>query len=158
MLFLEEFAASQQDRKLQVFASDVSTDVVSYGRNGIYPDAIEADVSRERLMRFFTRSDHGYQVKRELRDTIIFTVQDILTDPPFPHLDMISCRNLLIYLQPDEQEKILSLFHFSLRSGGFLFLGPAETIGKLEGRFEPVSSPLRIFRRIGQPGIEPNLR
>ena len=88
-------------------------------------------------------------MNRDLRDSIVFTVQDLLTDPPFSHLDFVSCRNLLIYLQPDEQEKALLLFHFALREGGFLLLGTSETVGKLTDLFEPVSQTMRIFRRIG---------
>jgi len=149
MLFFEELAAVRRTLKLQIFASDVSADAVNYGRNGTYPDSIKADVSAERLARFFTPEQHGYRVSRDLRDSIVFTVQDLLIDPPFSHLDLISCRNLLIYLQPSEQEKVLALFHYALREGGYLVLGTSETIGKLSDRFEPVSDPLRIFRRIG---------
>ena len=130
MLFFEEFAAAKRSLKLQVFASDVSLEAIAYGRNGLYPGSITADVSGERLARFFTREDQGYRVTRNLRDSITFTIQDVLTDPPLSHLDFISCRNLLIYLQPDEQEKVLSLFHFALRESGFLFLGASETIGR----------------------------
>ena len=149
MLFLEEFAVAKRSLRLQLFASDVSADAVAFGRNGIYPDSIKADVSAARLARFFTHGNEGYQVSRDLRDSIVFTVQDLLTDPPFSHLDFISCRNLLIYLQPDEQEKVLLLFHFALEAGGLLLLGSSETIGKLADHFEPISNPLRIFRRVG---------
>jgi two-component system CheB/CheR fusion protein len=149
MLFFEEFAAVKRNLKLQIFASDASADAVAYGRNGIYPESIAADIPAERLARFFTREDHSYRVSRDLRDAITFTVQDLLVDPPFLHLDFISCRNLLIYLQPDEQEKVLLLFLFALQPGGILFLGTAETIGKLTDRFEPVSNTLRTFRRLG---------
>ena len=149
MVLLEEFALAKRSLRLQLFASDVSADAVAFGRRGIYPDSIKADVSAARLARFFTRGSEGYQVSRDLRDSIVFTVQDLLTDPPFSHLDFISCRNLLIYLQPDEQEKVLSLFHFALDAGGLLLLGSSETIGKLADHFEPISNPLRIFRRVG---------
>ncbi len=149
MLFLEEFAAAKRSLKLQVFASDVSPEAIAYGRNGLYPASIKADVSAERLARFFTREDQGYRVTRNLRDSITFTVQNVLTDPPLSRLDFISCRNLLIYLQPDEQEKVLSLFHFALRESGFLFLGASETTGKLADYFEPVPDTMRTFRRVG---------
>ena len=105
--------------------------------------------SVERLRRFFTREEHGYRISRELRDVVVFTDHDALTDPPFSRLDLVSCRNLLIYLQPDEQQKLLSLFHFALRQGGHLFLGASETIGQLTEFFQPVSDTLRIFRRTG---------
>lgn len=149
MLFLEGFEASNRKLKLQVFASDVSDDVVAFGRNGLYADSIKAEVSPERLMRFFQREHDGYRVNRDLRDAIVFTVHDLLSDPPFSHLDLISCRNLLIYLRPPEQDKILQLFHFGLREGGYLFLGSAETVGKLTDHFLPIAATLRIFRRVG---------
>ena len=149
MLFVEELAAQKNSSKLQVFASDVSPEAVAYARNGVFPQSIKDDVSAERLARFFSRENHGYRVRRDLRDPIVFTVQDLLTDPPFSRLDFISCRNLLIYLQPEEQEKVLSLFHRALWQGAVLFLGTSETIGKCTDLFEPVPNAVRVFRRIG---------
>jgi two-component system CheB/CheR fusion protein len=149
MLFFEEFAAAQRSLKLQLFASDVSPDAIAYARNGLYPHAIKADVSEERLSRFFTHEHDGYRVRPDLRDCIVFTIQDLLSDPPFSHLALICCRNLLIYLQPDEQEDILTLFHFALQEGGFLFLGASETVGRLTDLFAPVSETQRLFRRLG---------
>jgi two-component system, chemotaxis family, CheB/CheR fusion protein len=156
MLFMEAFAAAKRSMKLQVFASDVSGDAVAYGRNGLYPDSIKADVSEDRLARFFTRDHGSYRVSRDLRDAIVFTVQDVLSDPPFSHLDLVSCRNLLIYLLPNEQEKVLTLLHFALRESGYLFLGTSETIGRLTDHFEPIADTLRIFRRIG--AVQPHAR
>jgi len=150
MLFSEAFAAAKRAVKLQIFASDISADALDSARNGLYPEAISAAVSAERLQRFFTREEHGYRISRELRETVVFTDHDVLADPPFSRLDLVSCRNLLIYLQPDEQQKLLSLFHFALREGGHLFLGAAETIGQRTEFFQPVSDALRIFRRTGQ--------
>jgi two-component system CheB/CheR fusion protein len=149
MLFIEEFAATRRAVKLQIFASDINPDALDAARNGVYPETINANVSPERLQRFFTHEDQGYRVSRELRDMIVFTDHDLLADPPFSRMDVVSCRNLLIYLQPDEQRKVLSLLHFALREGGYLFLGASETIGQLTGFFEPISNTLRIFRRIG---------
>jgi two-component system, chemotaxis family, CheB/CheR fusion protein len=149
MLFSEAFAAAEHAVKLQIFASDISADALDFARDGLYPEAIGADVSAERLQRFFTREEHAYRISRELRDIVVFADHDALTDPPFSRLDLVSCRNLLIYLQPDEQQKLLSLFHFALRDGGHLFLGAAETIGQLSEFFQPVSDTLRIFRRTG---------
>ena len=106
--------AEKRNVKLQVFASDVDPDAIASAREGLYPDAIAADVSPERLARFFTKEDHGYRVSPELRSVVVFTVQDVLADPPFSRLDMISCRNLLIYLRPEAQAKVLS--HFPLRA------------------------------------------
>ena len=149
MLFVEELAAAKLSTRLQLFASDVSPEAVTYARNGVFPESIEVDVSAERLARFFTHESRSYRVRRELRDCIVFTVQDLLSDPPFSRLDLISCRNLLIYLHAEEQEKVLCMFHRSLRQGGILSLGTAETIGKMTDLFEAIPNTIRVFRRIG---------
>ena len=150
MLFLEEIAAAKRNIKLQVFASDVDEEAVALAREGRYSEAIAADVSPARLARFFTQEDHSYRVVPELRGTVVFTTQDVLADPPFSRLDLISCRNLLIYLRPEAQEKVLLLFHFALREGGVLMLGGSETVGRLDDRFEPISKAQRIYRQIGR--------
>ena len=154
MLFLEEIAAAKRNIKLQIFASDVDEDAVALAREGRYPESIAADVSPVRLGRFFTQEDHSYRVVPELRGTVVFTAQDVLADPPFSRLDLISCRNLLIYLRPEAQQKVLLLFHFALREGGVLMLGNSETVGSLDDRFEPISKTQRIYRQIGhrRPG------
>jgi len=126
MLFREAIVAAKLSTKLQVFASDVDPDAVAHARDGFYPETIAADVSPARLERFFSREDHGYRVLDELRAAVVFTVQDVLADPPFSRLDLVSCRNLLIYLAPEAQAKILSLFHFALREGGILLLGSSR--------------------------------
>jgi two-component system, chemotaxis family, CheB/CheR fusion protein len=148
MLFVEEIAAAKPAVTLQVFASDVDGDAVAFARNGIYPETIAACVSPERLARFFTKEDRGYRIASELRGIVVFTTQDVLADPPFSRLDFVSCRNLLIYLRPDAQEKVLLLFDFALREGGVLFLGGAETVANLADRFEPISGAHRIYRHI----------
>jgi len=150
MLFREQIAAAKRNIKLQVFASDVDPDAVARAREGLYPLAIEADVSSERLARFFTKEDQGYRVLPELRAVVVFTVQDVLADPPFSRLDLVSCRNLLIYLLPEAQTKVISLFHFALREGGLLLLGSSETVVNADGRFEAISKPERIYRHIGR--------
>jgi two-component system CheB/CheR fusion protein len=150
MLFREQIAAAKRSLKLQVFASDVDPDAVARAREGLYPDTIKADVSPERLTAFFSREGRFYRVLPELRSSVVFTVQDLLADPPFSHLDLVSCRNLLIYLQPEAQAKVLSLFHFALREDGILLLGNAETVGGAEGRFKLISKPARLYRHIGR--------
>ncbi len=150
MLFLEEIASSKRNVKLQVFASDVDDDALAVARDGLYPESIRKDVSPERLERFFVKENHNYRVTRELRETVVFTTQDLLADAPFSRLDFVSCRNVLIYLRPDVQEKVLSLFHFALREGGILVLGASETAGALGDRFEPISKKQRIFRHLGR--------
>jgi len=150
MIFQEQIAAARRNVKLQVFASDVDPDAVAGAREGLYPATIAAEVSPERLARFFSKDEHGYKILPELRDLVIFTVQDVLTDPPFSRIDMVSCRNLLIYLQPDAQAKVIASFHFALREGGILLLGSSETAGEIDGVFEVISKPLRLYRHIGR--------
>jgi two-component system CheB/CheR fusion protein len=150
ILFMEAIAAVRRPIKLQMFASDVDPDAVARAREGLYPDAVAVDITPKRLKRFFVHDDQGYRVAADLRDTIVFTVQDVLSDPPFSRLDLISCRNLLIYLTPRAQAKIIALFHFALRTRGMLLLGSAETIANAAGRFEVIAKAERIYRQIGQ--------
>ena len=133
-----------------MFASDIDPDAVATAREGYYPETIEADVSPERLARFFTKEPHGYRVSPELRAAVVFTVQDLLADPPFARLDMVSCRNLLIYLGHEAQARVVSLFHFALREGGVLLLGTSETIGDISSGFELISKSERVYRRTGR--------
>jgi two-component system CheB/CheR fusion protein len=155
MLCIEMIAAAERNIKLQVFASDVDPDAIMRAREGYYPLDIAADVSPARLKRFFVRDERGYRVAPELRGTVVFTVQNVLADPPFSRLDIVSCRNLLIYLQPEAQAKVIMLFHFALREGGVLMLGNSETIGAVEGRFAVIGKTERIYRHIGRnrPGL-----
>jgi two-component system CheB/CheR fusion protein len=150
MLFLEAIAAANRSVKLQVFASDVDPDAIARAREGLYPKTVEEEVSPERLARFFIRENKSYRVLPELRSTVVFTVQDVLVDPPFSRIDLISCRNLLIYLKPEAQARVISLFHFSLREGGVLVLGNSETAGNIDGRFEVISKVERVYRHIGR--------
>jgi len=147
---LEHLAAAQKSCRVHIFAADVDEGALEVARKGIYLESIATDVCAERLARFFTRVDEtSYQVNKSLREIVIFARQNLITDAPFSKLDLIVCRNLLIYLEPEVQKKVLSLLHYSLNEGGFLFLGPSETIGRHIELFEPVSKKWRIFRRIG---------
>jgi len=150
MLFREAISAAGSNVKLQIFASDVDSEAVAIAREGLYPSTITAEVSEDRLQRFFSKDEHGYRVLPELRAAVVFTAQDILSDPPFSRLDMVSCRNLLIYLDTDAQTKVIALFHFALRADGILLLGSSETAGRVDGRFEIISKPERLYRRIGK--------
>jgi two-component system CheB/CheR fusion protein len=150
MLFREQITAAKRNIKLQVFASDVDPDAVAGAREGVYSATIEANVSPTRLARFFSKDDRGYRVLPDLRAAMVFTVQDVLADPPFSRLDLVSCRNLLIYLRPEAQAQVISLFHFALREGGILLLGSSETAGNVDGRFEVISKPERLYRHIGR--------
>jgi two-component system CheB/CheR fusion protein len=154
MIMLEQVAETKANIKLQIFASDVDPDAVASAREGLYPETIASEVSAPRLARFFSKEEHGYRVSQELRSLVVFTVQDVLSDPPFSRLDLISCRNLMIYLSPEAQAKVLSLFHFALQPGGILLLGSSETAGDTGDRFEVISKAARLYRHIGrsQPG------
>ena len=154
MLFREAIAAAGKTVKLQVFASDIDADAVTQARDGLYPLSIASDVAAERLARFFIKEERGYRINPDLRADVVFTVQDVLADPPFSRIDFLSCRNLLIYLSPEAQAKVIALFHFALRQGGVLFLGGAETVGETHGRFTAVSRSDRIYRHAarGRPG------
>ncbi len=149
MLVIEELQAAGKNQDLQVFASDIDHDALSFGRAGIYPENVAADVSPERLRQFFIKGEHTYRINKELREAVVFAEQNLIGDPPFAKLDLISCRNLLIYLEPDVQQRIIAMFHFALREGGCLFLGNSETIGGQHDLFQPLSKKWRIYRRVG---------
>ena len=150
ILFREAIEADSRPVKLQIFASDIDPDTVATARDGFYAQAIEGDVAPARLARFFIKERDGYRVSPELRAAVVFTVQDVLTDPPFSRIDMVSCRNMLIYLLPEAQAKVFALFHFALRPGGILLLGNAETVNLEDGRFEQISKSERLYRHVGR--------
>lgn len=150
MVFLEHIERMGSRLKLQVFASDVSHEALAFARRGLYPADIEKDVSPERLRRFFQRVGEHFQVDRELRERVTFAVHNLLSDPPFAGLDLVSCRNVLIYLEPHAQERLLDLFHFSLRPQGVLWLGSAETLGARSASFNEISGKHRMYRSIGR--------
>jgi chemotaxis methyl-accepting protein methylase/signal transduction histidine kinase/PAS domain-containing protein len=149
ILLCEALARAQKTCPIQVFASDIDADALNFARAGVYPETIAADVSAERLRRFFVQDGPTYQVNKDVRERVVFAVQNLITDPPFSRLDLISCRNLLIYLENDIQKKLISLFHFALNIGGYLFLGNSETIGRADNLFSVVSKKWRIYRRLG---------
>jgi two-component system CheB/CheR fusion protein len=132
---------------VQIFATDLDRDAIDKARHGLFPANIAADVSPERLSRFFSKEDRGCRVRKEIREMVIFAPQNLIMEPPFTKLDILSCRNLLIYLAPEVQKKLMPVFHYSLRPDGILFLGSAETIGSFTDLFAPLSGKSRIFRR-----------
>ena len=132
---------------VQIFATDIDADAIEVARSGVYPASISADVSQERMRRFFSKQDTTFRIKKNIRETLVFAPQDIIRDPPFTKLDLISCRNLLIYLEPVIQKKLLPLFHYALNPGGTLFLGTSETIGGFADLFEVTDKKWKIFRR-----------
>ncbi|RZL04279.1 MAG: hypothetical protein EOP36_01315 [Rubrivivax sp.] len=130
---------------LQIFATDLDGEAINVARSGIYPETIAADVSEERLNRFFTKEHRGYRVRREIRETVLFAVHDLLKDSPFSRLDMVSCRNLLIYLTREAQARALEIFHFSLLPGGRLFLGSSESVDDSSPLFTVLDKKHRLF-------------
>ncbi len=145
---LTEFLQREHpDTRVQIFATDVSDDAIEVARAGVYPTSIDADVSADRLRLFFTRVDGGYRVAKKVRDLCVFARQDLTRDPPFSHLDLILCRNVLIYMDTLLQKKLLSVFHYALNPGGFLMLGQAESVGAQTMLFTLVDKKLRIHRK-----------
>jgi two-component system, chemotaxis family, CheB/CheR fusion protein len=144
---LEQFKPSQTF-SLQIFATDLDHDAIDKAREATFPANIAAEVSPERLSRYFVEVDQGYQVVKSIRDMVIFAPQNVIMDPPFTKIDILSCRNLLIYLTAELQKKLLPLFHYSLNPGGFLFLGSAETVGTFTDIFQPVHSKSRLYQRL----------
>jgi chemotaxis methyl-accepting protein methylase len=139
---------ARTNAKLQIFATDLDKSAIDVARQGLYPPNIAADVSPERLARFFTEEGRSYRLKREIREAVTFATQNVLQDPPFTKLDLLSCRNLLIYLTPKAQETLIPLFHYSLRPDGVLFLGGAEAIGTGTALFQPLEGKARLYRRL----------
>jgi two-component system, chemotaxis family, CheB/CheR fusion protein len=147
ILFLEEAARREERPEIQVFASDLDAGALATAREGSYPLAIQTDVSEERLRKFFTREGDHYRIRREVRDLIVFAPHSLLRDPPFSHIDLISCRNLLIYLDRELQNQVCGTFHYALRRHGYLFVGSSETIDN-QGSFRVLSRDARIFQAI----------
>ena len=132
---------------LNIFATDLDKDAIDKARHGVYPANVAADLSPERLTRFFTKFERGYRVAAEIREMVVFAPQSLILDPPFTKLDILSCRNLLIYLAPEMQKKLIPLFHYSLAPGGILLLGSAETIGGFTDLFASLGGKTRLYRR-----------
>ena len=152
ILLLEQIEAQAAHRKIQVFATDINESALEKARAGVYPETIAADVSPERLRRFFIKEGANYRVSKKVRECVVFAAHNVVSDPAFSRLDLISCRNLLIYLDHEAQKRVMPVFHYALREGGFLILGGAESVMNLERQFQAVSPKWRIFRRIGARG------
>jgi two-component system CheB/CheR fusion protein len=150
MLFRESLddANSAHRHKLLIFASDLDKEAIARARAGVYPESISADVSAARLKRFFVPEAAGYRVSNEIREMVIFAEQNVIFDPPFTRIDFLSCRNLLIYLEAGLQEKLLQIFHYSLRPGGYLLLGSSESVGPASALFAGLPGRSRIYRRL----------
>jgi len=143
----EECERQGKHPPVQLFGTDLDEEAIGVARGGLYPTNIAGDLSIEHLQRYFTQENGQYSVQRRLRECVVFAEQNLISDPPFSNLDLVSCRNLLIYLEHTIQEKLMQLFHFALSPGGFLFLGSAESVTRSEKLFEPVSKEARIYQR-----------
>lgn len=149
ILLQERMEALKANYKLQVFATDLDSRAIATARSGLYPGSIAADISPERLARFFTAEPDGsaYRIHKSIRDLLVFSEQDLIKDPPFSKLDLISCRNLLIYLGGSLQKKLIPLFHYALNPGGVLFLGTSETVGEFDDLFAVLDRKSKLYQR-----------
>src|SRR5437763_2694120 len=151
MLLCEYAGRLEQPPSIQVFATDLDDQAVHEARDGLYPATIEADVSQERLRRFFNRDQGRYRVKKELREKVLFASHDVLRDAPFSRIDLITCRNLLIYLNSKAQEQVFDLAHFALRPGGLLFIGGSEMPAGVNAFFSALDTKHRLYVRRAVP-------
>jgi len=155
MLLMEEGGRRDLRPPIQVFGSDLDARALTVAREGRYPATIENDVGEERLRRFFIREGDGYRVRQDLRDMVLFALHDLLKDPPFSRVDLISCRNVLIYLDRELQEQVCSTFHYALNPGGFLLLGSSETAENPPGLFRTIDRAARLYQSTAHPGDKP---
>ena len=160
ILLKEGMAEGNINREVKIFATDLDTNSLEFAAAGYYPDNIVSDVSPERLSKFFIRKESGYQINENIRGMIVFAKQNIINDPPFSKLDLISCRNFLIYVNPDIQQKIFSLFNISLNENGHLFLGSSESLGNMAEGFKVIDNKSKIFQKLSNytPPIQSALR
>ena len=151
ILLAEHQESLKQSFKIQVFATDIDSQAITTGRAGLYPSSIAADVSPERLARYFSADTDGsaYRINKNIRDMLIFSEQDVIKDPPFSRLDLISCRNLLIYLGQELQKKLIPLFYYALNSNGYLVLGASETVGDYGNLFAVQDRKMKVYQRKG---------
>ena len=148
MLLREFMDESEREFKVQIYATDLDDDAIAVARAGLYPPNVAADLSPERLRRFFVKEDAGYRIKKAVREMVVFAIQNVIKDPPFTKLDLASCRNLMIYLEPELQDRLIPAFHYALKPGGVLFLSPSESIGRHPELFSPLSRKWKIYRAV----------
>ena len=149
ILFKEYMEEIKENYNIKIFATDIEKQALQIAGEGIYSEGVVADLSPERLNRYFTKKGSKYQIIDSIRKMIIFAPHNIITDPPFSKIDLISCRNLLIYLNIEIQKRVLSLFHFALIPQGILFLGSSESLGELASLFAPLDNKWKIFQYKG---------
>src|SRR6185295_4604332 len=146
ILLREHLDGIKQPPHVQVFATDIDAQALEAARQGWYPETVASQLSPERLERFFVKHGNMYQVSREIRDMCLFSLHNLIADPPFSRLDLVSCRNLLIYLESELQKRVLALFHYALRPGGYLFLGPSEMVSGQPELFRTLDKKHRLFQ------------
>jgi two-component system CheB/CheR fusion protein len=146
ILMRELMDTLHRDFKVQIYATDLDDEAIATARTGYYPPNIVQDITPERLRRFFIKDDAGYRVRKELREMVVFAVQNVIKDPPFTKLDLLCCRNLLIYLKPELQERLIPEFHYALKSEGVLFLSPSESVGNHGDLFKILNRKWKIYR------------
>jgi two-component system CheB/CheR fusion protein len=147
MILSELMDTARKPFSVQIFATDIDPSALDTARRGVYPESIRADVSKARLNRFFIKESGFFKVNKALRDMVVFSLQNVIRDPPFSRLDLVSCRNLMIYMDGVLQKKMIPLFHYTLNPGGILFLGTSESIGENRDFFHPINSKWKIFER-----------
>jgi len=146
ILLRERMAQTHQEFKVQIYGTDLAGDAIGLARAGLYPPNIAQDVAPERLRRYFVKEEAGYRVKKEIREMVVFAVQNVIKDPPFTRLDLLSCRNLMIYLEPELQNRLIQAFHYALKPNGVLFLSPSESTGNHTELFSPLSRKWKFYR------------
>lgn len=146
MVLREHLDQTRQPFAVQMYSTDLDDEAIAVARGGLYPPNIAQDVAPERLRRFFLKEDAGYRVRKEIREMVVFAVQSVIKDPPFTRLDLLSCRNLMIYLEPELQDRLVPVLHYALRPGGVLFLSPSESIGSHTDLFEPMDRKWKFYR------------
>ena len=156
MILAEAAGKVEAPAQIQIFASDLHTGSLTRARDGVYPADIETDVGSERLARFFVKENGGYRIRKEIRDLVVFSAHNILSDPPFSRMDLISCRNLLIYLEREVQNDVIEIFHYALTADGLLLLGTAESI-EASDLFRAADKKLCLFIKRNSPVREPRL-
>ncbi|MFA7238684.1 MAG: chemotaxis protein CheB [Sulfuricellaceae bacterium] len=148
ILLREIMDESHREFKTQIYSTDLDEDAIAVARTGIYPPNIAQDIAPERLRRFFIKDDAGYRVKKEIREMVVFATQSVIKDPPFTKLDLLSCRNLMIYLEPELQNRVIPAFHYALKPGGVLFLSPSESIGNHVELFTSLNRKWKLYQTL----------
>ena len=146
ILLRELMDAFHQNFKVQIYSTDLDEDAIAIARAGFYPPNITQDVTEDRLRRFFTKEDAGYRIRKEIREMVVFAIQNVIKDPPFTKLDLLCCRNLMIYLEPELQNRLIPVFNFALKPGGVLFLSPSESIGNHTELFSSLNRKCKFYR------------